>query len=197
MRRCLTGLLAGVVGLLSPAVHSATFSMPAYPMPKLVSDQFGQTKRIGFLSLVRQLYSGGVAAHNIDDLNFLDSDYAVIDSSSLPTLAAWLEATCHAVNFDLQEARQRPYDGTTIARLLETGATLAAVRWDNSGLAMPIGLLICTRRKAWGSLPGDGARDAYALISTEQGLQVYDPPTRQIVSLVDFPNTEDILNIEF
>ncbi len=197
MRHWAARFLAGAVGLLVPAVHSANLNLPAYPMPKLVSDQFGQTKRIGFLSLVRQLYSGGVAAHNIDDLNFLDLDYAVIDSSSLPTLAAWLESTCRAVNFDLQEARQRPYDGTTIARLLETGASLAAVRWGNSGLAMPIGLLICTRRKAWGSLPADGARDAYALIATDQGLQVYDPPTRQIVDLVDFPNTDDILNIEF
>ena len=69
-------------------------------------------------------------------------------------------------------ARQRPYDGTTIARLLETGATLAAVRWDNSGLAMPIGLLICTRRKAWGSLPGDGR----IIIHTDD--QIGDPEER-------------------
>ncbi len=62
---------------------------------------------------------------------------------------------------------------------------------------MPIGILICRRRRDWGRLAGDGGRDAYALIATERGLMVYDPPTRQLVSLSQFPNASDILNIQF
>jgi len=171
--------------------------MPVFQMPKLAEDQFGQTKRIGLLSFMRQLYSGGVTGHSVDDLSLLDTDYAVIDSRSLPFLAAWLEATCRAVAYNLNEARQGTYDGTVAARLLEIGTTLAAVRAGTGGLAMPIGFLICIRHKQWGSLPGDDARDAYALIATERGLEVYDPPTRQIVGLSQFPNTADILNIQF
>jgi len=171
--------------------------MPVFQMPRLAEDQFGQIKRIGLLSFMRQLYSGGVTGHSVDDLNLLDTDYAVIDSRSLPLLAGWLEATCRAVTYNLSDARQGTYDGTVIARLLEIGTSLAAVRESSSGLAMPIGFLICTRHKPWGSLPGDDERDAYALIATERGLEVYDPPTRQIVGLSQFPNTANILNIQF
>jgi ligand-binding sensor domain-containing protein len=183
--------------MLRAAAPEPNFDMPAFPMPKLAEDQYGQNKRMGMMSLTRQLYSGGISDHTIDDLSLLDSDYAVIDSRSIPVLAAWLEATCQAVEFKLSDARQKAYDGTVAARLLGIGATLAALRWDSSGLAMPIGILVCVRRQPWGSLPADKGRDAYALIATERGLEVYDPPTRQIVELSRFPNTADILNIVF
>jgi hypothetical protein len=171
------------------------FSMPVFPLPRLVRDRFGQVRRIGFLTFLRELNAGGV--HGVDDVDFLDSDYAMIESDSLPLLAAWLEATCGSVGFDLREARRGAYDGSVAARLMEIGATLAEVRANVTGLAMPIGLVICARQNRWGSLPDDRSRDAYALIATDHGLMVYDPPTRQLVGLAEFPNTTGILNIQF
>jgi hypothetical protein len=177
------------------AAGGPSFSMPVFPLPVLVRDQFGQAKRIGFLTFLRALNAGGV--RSVDDVDFLDSDYAMIESSSLPLLAAWLEATCASVGLNLPEARLGAYDGSVAARLMGIGATLAGVRAKATGLAMPIGLVICARGNKWGSLPDDRSRDAYALIATEKGLMVYDPPTRQLVGLADFPNTAEILNIQF
>jgi len=171
------------------------FSMPFFPLPKLARDEFGQARRIGFLSFLRELHSGGV--RRTEEVDFLDNDYGVIENDSLPLLAAWLESTCRSVGFRLNEARRGSYDGTVAARLLEIGASLAAARGPDSGLAMPIGIVICTRRNEWGALPADGGRDAYALIVTDQGLMIYDPPTRQLVGLSQFPNSAEILNIQF
>jgi len=190
-------LVLFLLGLTAASAQRPDFRLPSFPSPQLAADEFGQNRRIGLLSFIRQLYSGGVSSTTVDDINMLDSDYAVIQSTSLPLLAAWLEATCQAVDFDLIGARKSVYDGTVTARLLEIGATLATLRQGDGGLAMPIGFIICNRRKPWGDLPGDGARDAYALIETERGLEVYDPPTHQLVGLAQFPNTPDILNIEF
>jgi hypothetical protein len=189
-------LLAASLALFPSAQAAGNpFLIREFPMPKLAKDDFGQPRRIGFLGFLRELNAGGV--HGVDDVDFLDSDYAVIDSSSLPLLAAWLEATCHSVGLDLQTARSGPFDGTVTARLLETSATLASVRSGGASLAMPIGTLICRRHRPWGSLPGDDNRDAYALVVTDRGLLVYDPPTRQLVKLSQFPNSADILNIQF
>jgi len=180
-----------------PRAHAVGpgFSMPVFPLPRLVRDQFGQARRIGFLTFLRELNAGGV--HEVNDVDFLDEDYAMIESGSLPLLAAWLEATCGSVGFNLREARLGAYDGSVTARLMEIGATLAEVQAKVTGLAMPIGLVICARQHRWGSLPDDRSRDAYALIATDQGLMVYDPPTRQLVSLAQFPNTAEIENIQF
>lgn len=175
---------------------AADFRMPGFPMPKLAADDGGSPKRFGLLRFMRELYAGGVANEAVSDLNLLDDDYAVIERSSLPRLAGWLEGTCQAVGFALPAARGGPYDGTVLARLLETGASLAAMR-EKAQLAMPIGIIICTRVKPWGSLPGDGQRDAYALIETDQGLQVYDPPSRQLAPLAEFPNASSIATIQF
>ena len=169
--------------------------MPTFPMPQLARDQFGQVRSIGFLGFMRELNAGGI--HTVDDVDFFDSDYAVIESGSLPIMAAWLETTCRSVGLDLAAARGKNYDGTVLARLLEVGTTLAAVRDNGKALAMPIGVMICKRRQPWGSLPGDGERDAYVLIETDHGLFVYDPPTRQLVGLSQFPNTADIRTIQF
>lgn len=187
-------LLAGPLAARDPGATG--FRLPGFPMPKLAADDVGTPRRFGLLRFMRELYAGGVANETVSDLNLLDDDYAVIDRSSLPGLAGWLEATCQAVDFNLPGARSGHYDGTVLGRLLQTGASLAAVR-ENTQLAMPIGIIICTRAKPWGSLPGDGRRDAYALIATEQGLQVYDPPSRQLAPLADFPNVPTIATIQF
>lgn len=187
--------LLTVAPVLYSSDRDSPFTMPTFPMPKLAHDRYGETRRIGFLGFMRELNAGGV--HTVDDVDFFDSDYAVIESESLPTMAAWLETTCHSVGLDLPSARSGAYDGTVFARLLEVGTTLAAVRDNGKALAMPIGVMICKRRQTWGTLPGDGGRDAYVLIETDRGLLVYDPPTRQIVGLSQFPNTADILTIQF
>ena len=48
---------------------------------------------------------------------------------------------------------------------------------------------------AWGILPGDNANDAYILVDTDEGMLVYDPPTRQLSSLEALPNKNDVIPI--
>jgi hypothetical protein len=194
MKHCLFLPAIGFLAL-APGAAGRNLDMPEFPMPSFVRDDLGGMKEIGFLKFFRELQKGGV--QGLDEVEFLDTGYAVLKSDSLPTLAAWLEAACSSVGLELPLARSGNYDGTVLARLLEVATTLAVVRERGKSLAMPIGLLICRRREKWGDLPGDGKRDAYVLIETDKGLLVYDPPTRQLVALSNFSNTADIVTIQF
>jgi len=194
MKRLL-GLLLLLSSLAAARTVAQTMQLPKFPLPALVENRYGDTKRIGFLHFLRQLQDGGV--QELDDVDFLDENYAELTSLSLPALAAWLEAACGSVGVELRQSRLHHYDGMAYAQLLEVATSLAAAREIKEHLAMPIGVLICRRRLPWGDLPGDGARDAYLLIATERGLLVYDPPTRQIAPLPDFPNSSDVYKIQF
>ncbi len=191
--RLLILLLAGLP--LGAAAARPGLQFPEFPAPVLVQDQFGTTKKIGLLYVLRGLHESGVRGY--EDLDLVDAEYAVLHSDSLPSLAAWLEVACRSVGANVRLARQGPYDGMTYARLLEVGASLAALRERELALAIPIGVIICQRRRAWGSLPADGERDAYILIATERGLLIYDPPTRQLCALADYPNNSTVLKIQF
>jgi hypothetical protein len=144
---------------------------------------------------MRELREGSV--EGLEDIDFVDRDYAVLESRSLAGLAAWLEAACKCVGVELPQARAGPYDGMEYARLLEVAASLAVLREHGKQLAMPIGVLICMRHQTWGDLPGNGDRDAYLIIATERGLLVYDPPTRQLAVLSRFPNNSHVFKIQF
>ena len=74
---------------------------------------------------------------------------------------------------------------------------MAALRENESKLAIPVGVMICERKAVWGDLPGDGATDAYVVFATDGGILVYDPPTRQLANLSEFPNKARILRIRF
>ncbi|MDB6168838.1 MAG: hypothetical protein JWM88_1702 [Verrucomicrobia bacterium] len=172
-----------------------SLSLPKFPLPALVREDDGGIKSIGFLTFIREVRRGGVK--ELQDIDFVDREYAVLESSSLPVLAAWLEAAARCVGVDLPQARLGSYDGLEYARLLQVATSLAILREHGKSLAMPIGVLICNRREAWGELPGNRDRDAYMLIATERGLLVYDPPTRQLSELSKFPNHGEIFKIQF
>ena len=53
MKRFLAAIALGWVHSLVAA--GSSFSLPKFPLPALVQDDFGQAKRIGFLSFLRQL----------------------------------------------------------------------------------------------------------------------------------------------
>jgi hypothetical protein len=181
--------------LASPAIAADGLSLPKFPAPRLVQDDFGGTKRIGLLTFLREVRGGGL--RKLEDIDFVDREYAVLQSASLATLAAWLEAACRCVDVDLPRARSGNYNGLEFARLLQVATSLALMREGGRQLAVPIGVMLCTRREAWGDLPGDGSRDAYMLIATERGLLVYDPPTRQLSELSRFPNHDGVFKIQF
>jgi hypothetical protein len=168
--------------------------LPAFPVPALVRDG-GPPKEISSMRLLRDLYRGGVKAS--DNFEAVDADYALLRGESLGNLAAWLESACKSVGVELRLARTGTYDGVVFARLLAVGTSLAALREKDIRLAMPIGVLICQRDAAWGELPGDGAEDAYVIFATDSGMLVYDPPTRQLAALSDFPNKARISRIRF
>ncbi len=168
--------------------------LPGFPFPALVREG-GAPKELSSVRLLRELHRGGV--HGSDNLETADSDYALLRSDSLGNLAAWLESACRAVDADLLKARTRGYDGTVFSRLLTVATSLAALRQGDITLAIPIGVLICQRRTAWGVLPGDGATDAYVVFVTDNGMLIYDPPTRQLTNLADFPNKTHIARIRF
>jgi len=156
-------------------------------------DQKGRLVETSAMGLLRNLHSAGVRA--VDNFEAVDSDYAVLTSNSLSRLSTWLEAACAGVGLDLSQARSGHYDGAVYARLLGVATSIAASRDRRGKLAIPVGVLICKRTSPWGAVPGDGNRDAYVLFATESGLFVYDPPSRQLSALGDFPNKPDILRV--
>ncbi len=172
----------------------ASMQLPAFPLPSLVREG-GPPREFSSVRLLRELQRGGV--HGSGNLETMDADYALLRMDSLGALAGWLEAACRAVDFDVQQARTRAYDGAVFARLLAVATSLAALRENDITLAMPIGVMICERTVGWGDLPGDGALDAYVIFATDNGILVYDPPTRQLSTLADFPNKEKIARIRF
>lgn len=193
--------MKGLLALLWLAVASTlagaapALSLPRFPSPALVQDDYGEARSMGFLTFLRQVRSAGV--RGVDDIEFVDSEYAVLQSASLSTLAAWLESASRCVGVDLPRARLGSYDGLEYARLLQVATSLAILRERGRNLAIPIGVLLCNRRHDWGDLAGDGDRDAYMVIATERGLLVYDPPTRQLSELSKFPNHDEIFKIQF
>lgn len=192
---CVRWLALGLAGVA--VAHGATsgkLELPAFPLPALVREG-GATVEMTPTGLLRELHRGGVSG--LGDLETVDSDYGLLRRDSIGLMAAWLEGACQAVGFNLAAARQHPYDGGALARLLDVATGLAGLREHQFKLAVPIGTLVCERRTAWGDLPGDGALDAYIVFATEAGMVIYDPPTRQMANLADFPNRQRIRRIRF
>jgi len=194
MRAILRFFLGLAATSLGAVAAQGDLQLPAFPVPALVRDG-GPPKEISSMRLLRDLYRGGVKAS--DNFEAVDSDYALLRGESLGNLAAWLESACKSVGLELKLARAGSYDGVVFARLLAVGTSLAALREKDIRLAMPIGVLICQRDAAWGDLPADGAEDAYVIFATDSGMLVYDPPTRQLAALSDFPNKARISRIRF
>jgi hypothetical protein len=168
--------------------------LPALPRPPVSSDG-GMPREIGSVRLLVDLQRSGL--HGFDNLDTADSDYVLLSSASLTVLAGWLEGTCTGLGFDLPHARAAAYDGSVFARLAGVATSLAELHASNRPLAIPIGLLVCRRNSAWGELPADRTTDAYIIVDTDDGMLVYDPPTRQFSALADFPNKDAIVQIRF
>lgn len=192
MRRVLLSLLA--LGALRLGAAPAAIELPPFPLPALAADG-GAPADVGPIRLLRQLQRAGL--HGTEDFETADNDYALFRHDSLGVLASWLDAVCAATHYDLRHARAVRYDGTVFARLLQVATSLAALKHGPPGLAMPVGVAICRRTAAWGALPGDGATDAYVVLATDAGMLIYDPPSRQLVPLADFPNKRSIQQIRF
>lgn len=189
--RFLATLLLASPLLAAPAEE---VRLPAFPKPPLVRNG-GVPKSVTSLRLLRDLQKGGV--RGLDRFDAVDGDYALFRGDSLGGLAAWLEAACKALEYDLGVARTRHYDGAVFARLLNMATSLASLREESIGLAMPIGVLACRREKPWGDLPGDGKDEAYVIFETDAGMLVYDPPTRQLAPLAEFPNRDAVVKVWF
>jgi hypothetical protein len=179
--------------IAAAAVAADQINLPGFPLPEFARDKHGNPMEMGFMGLYRELQKGGV--RDWQQIEAVDSDYTVIASSSMGLLSAWLETTCQSVGLDLPQARTGAYDGSVYARLLTVATGIAATRQSTAPLAMPLGVMICIRRHSWGVLPGDGQRDAYVIVATERGFLVYDPPTRQMAPLAEFPNNSEVLRI--
>lgn len=190
----IAGAIAVTTGLMHAANPAPKLELPAFPMPNLVQ-QGGQPLEVGSIRVLRELHRGGV--HGEGNLETVDADYALIRQDSMGLLSAWLEGACHSVGYDLAQARGQVYDGAVLARLLRVATGLAGLQNGARELSMPIGTLVCARRTAWGDLPADGATDAYVAVMTDAGILVYDPPSRQLVNLADFPNREQIVRVRF
>jgi len=196
MRRALL-LAALATAALCPRTVSAApeeILLPEFPAPPLILEG-GTAKQIGSIRLLRELHRSGV--RGLDLIDTLDGEYALFRGDSLGKLSAWLETACQALDFNITRARANHYDGTVFARLLNLATSLASLREDTIGLAMPVGVLLCRRDLAWGELPADHRDDAYILFVTDLGMLVYDPPTRQLARLADFPNKSTIVKIWF
>jgi hypothetical protein len=180
-------VIPGVVG------GAGAITMPDFPLPKFAVNRYGQPEEMGMLRLYRDLRRSGVSG--MENFETSDNDYAMVASESLGLFSAWLEAACKSGGIELPQARLRSYNGAVYAGLLETATNIAASRHKQQALAVPVGVMICTRRKPWGVLPGDGERDAYVLVATERGFVIFDPPTGQSSLLADYPNNSEVLRV--
>lgn len=187
-------LLATVSRAAQPVGANTRFELPAFPLPALVREG-GAAVEVSTTRLLRELHRGGVRGSG--NLETVDSEYGLLRSDSLGKLAGWLEGACKSVGFDIEKSRTLPYDGSVHARLLNMATGIATLQADGSKLAIPIGILVCERREKWGDLPGDGAKDAYVAFVTDEGVMVYDPPTRQLAKLSEFPNRDKIVRVRF
>lgn len=183
-----------LLGALRTAAAPENFKLPPFPLPAFVAEG-GRPTEITSTRLMRELHQAGL--HGFDNFETADADYALFRSDSLGVLSAWLESVCGSVGFDLSRARSQNYDGTVFARLLDVATSVAALQVEKRALAMPIGIVICSRASRWGELPADNASDVYVIIATDDGMLIYDPPTRQLVPLADFPNKSKIVQIRF
>ena len=180
--------LALLVALANLAAAPASLRLPAFPVPDLTTD-------VGATRLLRELHHAGL--RGFASLETSDGDYALIRKESVGGLTAWLEALCAGLEFDLRRARNRNYDGTVFARLLAVASSIGSFQSGHRTQAIPIGVALCQRAKPWGELPPDGAEDAYVILATEDGMMIYDPPTRQLSMLTDFPNKGKIRQVRF
>lgn len=188
-------LIIAVAALSFPALLGApTIELPRFPAPPLVQDG-GSTAEIGSVHLLRDLHAAGL--HGMDNFDAADGDYVLLRADSLRVLSGWLESACAALGYDLRTARSAVYDGSVFARLADVAASLGLLREAAQPLAIPIGVIICRRGSAWGELPSDQNTDAYVLVDTDEGMLVYDPPTRQLSRLEHFPNKNEIIQIRF
>ena len=180
--------LALLAALANLAAAPASLRLPAFPVPDLTSD-------VGATRLLRELHQAGL--RGFASLETSDGDYALIRKESVGNLTGWLESLCKGIEFDLRRARNRNYDGTVIARLLAVACSIGSYQSGHRTPAIPIGVVLCQRTKSWGELPPDGAEDAYVIVATEEGMMIYDPPTRQLTMLTDFPNKSKIRQVRF
>ena len=177
----------------TPPGPATQINFPDFPLPKFATDEYGHTQRMGLLRMRRDLQKGGI--HGTDSLQAADTEYLMVSSQSLGLLSAWLEASCKSAGIQMELARLRAYDGAVYANLLQVATSIAAARKSSTDAAIPVGVMICKRDKPWGVLSGNGEQDAYIVVATEQGFMVFDPPTRQLVSLADYPNNATVLKI--
>jgi hypothetical protein len=184
-----------IVSATRAASPSGELRLPPFPVATFV-EEGGRAKETDSTRLLREIFRGGVRIG--DQFDTADTDYGLLRQGSVERFAAWLETACQGFGIDLLKSRSRIYDAATFSRLLEVSTSLAALRDKNARpLAVPIGLLLCKRDAAWGELKSDGTMDSYILFATEVGIQVYDPPTRQLAKLADYPNKAGILRIRF
>jgi hypothetical protein len=194
MKHALLGFFSVMSGVWA-ATPPAELKLPTCPVPIFV-EEGGRPKEISSTRLLRELFRGGV--RNADQFETVDQDYALLRSDNVVRFAAWLEVSCQGFGVDLLQLRTRAYDGGTFSRLLEVSASLALLQIKgHRALAVPIGLMTVKRDAPWGDLKRDGVLDAYIIFATEAGILVYDPPTRQLVNLADFPNKAGILRLRF
>jgi hypothetical protein len=173
----------------------APLQLPAFPTPAFVQ-QGGVPLEISPVRLLRELMRGGVRIG--DQFETSDRDYGLLRQDNVGVFAAWLEKACEGLEIDLPRMRRLAYDGGAFSRLLGVSVSLGALQNKEAGtLAVPIGLLVCKRDAPWGELKRDGALDAYIIFATDAGILVYDPPTRQLVNLTDFPNKSGIVRVRF
>ena len=134
---CLWLLLSATGPLWAGAPEG--FRLPSFPLPTLAANG-GEITEVTSVRLLRQLHQGGLSG--FDGLETSDGDYALFRTDSITRMAGWLERMCVSVDFDLRNARARPYDGTVFSRLLVVGTSLAVQRGRHSALAMPIGVVL-------------------------------------------------------
>lgn len=184
-----------ILVVLVPGAGAAdSLRLPMFPEPALVPEN-GPPEEISSIRLLRELHRAGL--HGFDQLEASDADYGLLRQRALGVLTGWLDAACSALDYDLRQARTGSYDGAVFARLLRVASSLGVLQGQARPLALPIGVIACQRTKAWGALPGDQANDVYVIFATDGGMFIYDPPTRQLVALADFPNKGNISEIRF
>ncbi len=135
---------------------------------------------------------------SLENLVVNDKQYVYAEKSWLKDVLHWVDEFVYTQIPELREGKRYPLGYTqTYMELLNSIANLSLRKHYDVDASVLLGIMVAESKKQWGNIPGDGKKRSYLVALTEDGGVVYDIYSKQMVSLKDFPNLQNVENMLF